>query len=131
MHKLITLDNLEKYNANEIVNIIINVFVGNINRDRNQQKLFSIFTSTYNTSNKMINRLYNSLKSQTYKNWNWWIIDDSENNDTIEKINALKEKYNLTNNIISYRVYTSNRDFVNSDSHIILFLIYAPYKATP
>lgn len=112
---------LEKYDANEIVNIIINVFVGNINRDRNQQKLFSIFTSTYNTSDKMINRLYNSLKSQTYKNWNWWIIDDSENNDTIEKINALKD-YRIT-----VLKNVSNHGCIGFNKHMIAMMCDGDY----
>ncbi len=38
--------------------------------------IFSIFTTTYNTYEK-INRAYNSVKSQTLRDWEWVIIDDS------------------------------------------------------
>lgn len=38
--------------------------------------IFSIFTSTYNSFDKII-RAFNSLKSQTLQNWEWVIVDDS------------------------------------------------------
>ena len=34
----------------------------------------------------MFDRLYESLKNQTYKNWNWFIIDDSPNDETSKMI---------------------------------------------
>lgn len=37
---------------------------------------FSVFTPAYKTGNR-INRLYNSLVKQTWKNWEWTVIDDS------------------------------------------------------
>lgn len=37
---------------------------------------FSVFTPAYKTGGR-INRLYNSLTKQTWKNWEWTIIDDS------------------------------------------------------
>ena len=37
---------------------------------------FSIFSTTYNSYNKII-RAYNSVKKQTLKDWEWVIIDDS------------------------------------------------------
>ena len=104
---------LDKYNSVDIVNTIINVFVNNINRDREEQKLFSIFTSTYNTSDEMIKRLYNSLKSQTYKNWNWWIIDDSENNETIEKLNTLDDfRITILKNVTNHGCIGFNKHMI-------------------
>lgn len=38
---------------------------------------FSIFTCTYKTTKGQIHRLYQSLLKQTYKEWDWWILDDS------------------------------------------------------
>lgn len=80
---------LECFDEEKIVNIIINTFLFNINRERGDQKLFSIFTCTFNTQPKLIKRLYNSLLKQTYHNWNWWILDDSKTNyvtDFVEKL---------------------------------------------
>ena len=77
----------EEFNPELIAHHIINVFLHNINRERpDEVKLFSIFTCTYKTSNKMFDRLYNSLCAQTYKNWNWFILDDSPNGDTAERM---------------------------------------------
>jgi glycosyltransferase involved in cell wall biosynthesis len=82
---------LEKYDSIEISNAIIDVFVNNVNRDREVSKVFSVFTPMYNTSEDMIKRLYNSLTSQTYTNWNWWILDDSDDDKTIEKVKSLND----------------------------------------
>jgi hypothetical protein len=71
---------LDKYNQTEIVRCIIEVFKHNINRENGKDKMFSIFTCAYNTPLNYVKRLYNSLCSQTYNNWNWWIIDDSSPN---------------------------------------------------
>jgi glycosyltransferase involved in cell wall biosynthesis len=78
---------MDEFNPKEMAHNIIDVFLYNINRERPQEvKLFSIFTCTYNTSNEMFNRLYNSLKAQTYKNWNWYILDDSPLGVVAEKL---------------------------------------------
>lgn len=80
---------LQEFNVDNIIGCIENTFLYNVNRDRGEEKLFSIFTSIYNTPFKCIKRLYDSLLKQSYKNWNWWIIDDSPNNyvsDYIKKI---------------------------------------------
>ena len=39
--------------------------------------IFSIFTTTYNSYSRII-RAYESIKKQTLKDWEWVIIDDSE-----------------------------------------------------
>ena len=76
-----------EFDPSLIARNIIEVFLYNINRPRpDEVKLFSIFTCTYKTSNKMFDRLYKSLCAQTYKNWNWFIIDDSPSGDTAERI---------------------------------------------
>lgn len=71
---------------------IINVFLGNINRERPQEvKLFSIFTCTFNTPKKTFMRLYESLCNQTYKNWNWYILDDSTSGTTADMIERIHD----------------------------------------
>ena len=40
---------IDHFDPSVIENMILNTFIGNINRSREDQKLFSIFTSTYNT----------------------------------------------------------------------------------
>ena len=82
---------INEFDAQKIENTIVNTFLYNINRDRENQKLFSVFTSTFNTQPKMLKRLYESLLNQTYKNWNWWVIDDSTNNYTSEYLEKLHD----------------------------------------
>lgn len=64
-------------------------FLHNNGRDNRENKLFSIFTCAYKTTEEQVTRLYNSLLSQTYNNWNWWVLDDTpgEWDSPYEKIN--------------------------------------------
>lgn len=68
----------DEYNEDIIADSLISTFMLNINRDRKNSPLFSIFTCTFNTPKAYLDRLYNSLCNQTYANWNWWILDDSK-----------------------------------------------------
>ena len=87
---------IDEFNPELIAISIIDVFLGNINRDQNgQEKLFSIFTCTYKTTDQMIDRLYHSLCVQKYKNWNWFILDDTPDNSVIDKI-QLKNDSRIT-----------------------------------
>lgn len=69
--------NLKEFNETEVYGSAINTFLYNNGRKNLQNKLFSIFTCAYKTTTAQFERIYNSLKSQTYNNWNWWILDDS------------------------------------------------------
>lgn len=82
--------NFEEFNAKNIANTILSTLTHNIDRN-DKPKKFSFFTCTYNTSEMKLKRLYNSIKNQTYKEWNWFIIDDSPDDETINLINELKE----------------------------------------
>lgn len=50
--------------------------------------IFSIFTTCYN-SYKKIYRAYNSLKLQTFKDWEWVIMDDSPDDNHFEFLRKL------------------------------------------
>lgn len=52
---------------------------------------FSIFTSTYNTGEKIL-RTYESIKNQTFSDWEWVVLDDSPNDDTWKLIKKISEK---------------------------------------
>lgn len=82
----------ETFNPKDFAEHIVNVFLNNIGRpESNKEKLFSVFTCTFNTPKKVLLRLYESLKSQTYNNWNWFILDDSTTSVTSEMINNLHD----------------------------------------
>lgn len=53
--------------------------------------LVSIITPMYN-SEKYILDTYNSIKNQTYKNWEWIVIDDNSNDNSYKKILELSKK---------------------------------------
>ena len=80
----------DEFDSGKIADALISTFMMNINREREDDKLFSVFTCTFNTPKAVIMRLYNSLCAQTYKNWNWWVLDDSNNlgsvSDYLEKL---------------------------------------------
>lgn len=52
---------------------------------------FSIFTPTYNTGEKIL-RTYESIKNQTFGDWEWVVLDDSPNDDTWKLIKKISEK---------------------------------------
>lgn len=58
------------------------------------QLLVTVFTPTYNRKEKL-KRLYDSLKAQTYFNFEWVIVDDGSTDDTDEMINLFIKENNL------------------------------------
>lgn len=112
---------INEFDAEKIENTIVNTFLYNINRDRENQKLFSVFTSTFNTQPKMLKRLYESLLNQTYKNWNWWVIDDSTNNYTSEYLEKLHDpRITVIKNI-------TNHGNIGFNKHMIAMLCDGDY----
>jgi len=80
----------DKYDPKTIVNAILATFACNVNRFGCRQ-VFSVFTCTCNTGLFKLQRLHNSLKAQTYSDWNWFILDDSKDNETIDILNSFKD----------------------------------------
>ena len=77
--KLPSLDIQNVGTFNDLVNkqYILNCSVS----DRSYLRpVFSLFTSTFNSYDKII-RAYNSIKKQTLENWEWVIIDDSPDDE--------------------------------------------------
>ena len=58
---------------------------------RNTSPFFSIFTPTYKTGER-IKRTYESIKQQTYNNWEWVVLDDSPDDETWNIINDLAKQ---------------------------------------
>jgi len=81
---------INTFDPKQVVSNIINTFLGNIER-HDAPLQFSFFTCTYNTDEHKLNRLYSSLCNQTYKEWDWFIIDDSPNEDTVNLIESLED----------------------------------------
>lgn len=73
-------------------------------------KTITVITPTFNRSNTL-HRVYNSLLSQTFKDFEWLVIDDGSTDDTKELIS----KYIAENKISIRYVYQ-----MNSGKHIAL-----------
>ena len=58
---------------------------------------FTIFTPTYNRAD-LLKKLYESLKNQSFKNFEWLIVDDGSTDNTCETIQGFQEE-----NIIDIR----------------------------
>lgn len=54
-------------------------------------KKITVFTPTYNRV-KYIDRLYKSLLKQSYKNFEWLVVDDGSTDNTEEKYNEIKKQ---------------------------------------
>lgn len=117
--KWIHMDELDK---NDLAYKIVNTFLLNINRETPKEcELFSVFTCTFNTPKSFIERLYNSLKRQTYNNWNWWILDDSTSNSTAEYIEKLHDsRITVIKNI-------TNHGNIGFNKHMIAMLCDGDY----
>lgn len=88
--------NVNEFNLDFIADSIIRVFFGNVNRENpDYEKLFSLFTCTFNTDEMELKRLYNSMCSQTYKGWNWFVLDDSTDNRVIDILESFRD-YRIT-----------------------------------
>ncbi len=74
------------------------------------KKLFTIFTPTYNRVHTL-KKLYSSLCTQNYKNFEWVIVDDGSTDETENYLNTLK---NLSKISITY--YRQN----NAGKHIAI-----------
>ena len=61
--------------------------------------MITVFTPTYNRKKELSN-LYNSLLSQTYKDFEWLIVDDGSKDDTKSLINKFKTEKKIRINYI-------------------------------
>lgn len=59
-----------------------------------QELFYSIITTTYNRA-YILNKLFNSLLEQTYKNFEWVIGDDGSTDETEKLVKSFKEKANF------------------------------------
>jgi glycosyltransferase involved in cell wall biosynthesis len=69
-----------------------------------QRPRFSIFTPTYKTGER-IRRTYESLKNQTFTNWEWVVVDDSPDDETW---NLLKEFSNIDYRVKIHKIYPTS-----------------------
>lgn len=70
-------------------NVVMSLYMDVVRHRRlKRETSFSVVTPTYNTGPVLL-RAYNSLRQQTYRNWEWVVYDDSTESDTLELVNLL------------------------------------------
>jgi len=91
-------------------NIIANDIVAQSCRivSENIKPFFSVFTPTFRTGDK-IYRTYNSLKNQLFRDWEWVVVDDSDNDDTW---NILQEISNSDFRVKIHRIFPITKGVV-------------------
>lgn len=67
----------------DVIPIVLGAVIGH--QYDNENPLMSVFTTTYNSGNK-IQRPLRSLLAQTYTNWEWIVWDDSEDDTTYKAL---------------------------------------------
>ena len=82
---------LNTFDPSAIALSIIATFKQNTLKRTDAPTLFSFFTCTYNTDKEKFERLYKSICNQTYAEWNWFIVDDSEDDKTAKMIESFKD----------------------------------------
>jgi len=106
----------ETFDPVQIAYAIVEVFFNNINRGNpDDYKLFSIFTCTFNTPLKTFQRLYKSLRNQTYNNWDWFILDDSTDDKISDYVKNLNDpRIKMVKNITDHGVIGFNKHLIAS-----------------
>lgn len=59
--------------------MVFDLFINNITNNTDSAPLVSVFTPAYKTGDRIL-KPYRSLKAQTYKDWEWVVVDDSPDN---------------------------------------------------
>ena len=63
--------------------------------------MITVFTPTYNRG-YLLNRLYQSLCKQIYKEFEWIIVDDGSLDDTSSIVNIIQDKHTCEDFSILY-----------------------------
>ncbi len=87
--------------------------------------LVSIITATYNSNHSLIDT-YQSIKSQTFDNFEWLITDDCSVDDTFELLNKISSEDNRVkvykNDINSGAAVSRNNSLLHAKGDLIAFI---------
>jgi glycosyltransferase involved in cell wall biosynthesis len=59
--------------------------------DSNVSYAFTVFTPTYNRAHTL-HRVYESLRGQTFRDFEWLVVDDGSTDDTRQKVNGWRQE---------------------------------------
>lgn len=83
-----------KSDVKEVINAIECCYKFNIwdeNPNKHVQPLISVYTGTYNTGD-YLRDTYQSLKDQTYTNWEWVVVDDESTDGTWDRLLGIADE---------------------------------------
>lgn len=87
--------------------------------------LVSIITPAYNSKNWIL-KTYESIKSQTYNNWEWLITDDCSSDETFKLLEELAQQdYRVkifSNKVNSGAAVSRNNSIKNSNGEFLAFI---------
>lgn len=108
--------NTQDFSIDSFNELINNTYIQlcSLNRELTRP-IFSLFTPSYNSFNK-INRVYNSLKKQTFLDWEWIIIDDSPDDKNFQ---FLRDNFANDSRIRFFRRSTNNGSIGNVKNETI------------
>ena len=106
-----TIDSVDIFN-----NSVMHCYMDNIIKKKWTRPIFSIFTTCYNSYEK-IKRAYSSLKEQTFKDWEWVILDDSPKDSHFQ---FLKELFLEDNRIRLYKRSENSGNIGNVKNEAVL-----------
>ena len=69
--------------------------------------MVTVFTPTYNRA-KLLSKLYDSLKAQTSFDFEWLIVDDGSQDDTVAVVEGLLKSLIIFQSGIIYKKTTEN-----------------------
>lgn len=111
MNNNVSLSNVKEFN--EVINML---YVNLCARNRSLTRpTFSLFTTSYNSYDKIL-RVYNSLKNQILKDWEWVIIDDSPDD---KHFDFLRRNFDNDSRIRLYRRSKNNGSIGNVKNEAI------------
>ena len=85
---------------------------------------FTVFTPCYN-SEKFIHRVYDSLKDQTFKDFEWLVVEDASNDNTLKMLQGFKNEGKVNMKLIvneTNQMVTRNYNIAFSKAEGELFI---------
>ena len=83
---------------------------------------FSLITSFFNTT-EYVDKLYNSILSQTYQNWEWVVTDDFSEDSAKDKLLEISKKDSRVKYVdqnFKQEVYYNPHKFSSLDSSFVM-----------
>ena len=96
-------EELSTYTIQHVNQMVMNVLLNYLPLRQENRPKISCFTTSYKSYDKIL-RVFNSLQKQTYKDWEWIIIDDSDDDNHFK---FLKENVSSKD----YRIRLFRRDY--------------------